>query len=194
MPVERADIPLCEVKITLRDTEPEPWRRVRISAGITLDRLHAVLQRAMGWTDSHLHEFEIRGKRYGMVLNDPIDDDPPADERKVRLIDVVGPKMRFIYRYDFGDGWEHEVKIERVLEPSPELKTPVCLAGEFACPPEDCGGVPGYEDLIAVLAGQDCEEKDEMLTWIGGPFDPLAFDIDAANKRLARLKRGFVNR
>ncbi len=194
MPAVRGDIPLCEVKITLRDTEPEPWRRVRVSAGITLDRLHAVIQCAMGWTDSHLHEFEIHRKRFGMVLNDPFDDDPPADERKVRLIDVAGPRMRFIYRYDFGDGWEHEIKIERVLEPSPDPKTPVCLAGEFACPPEDCGGVPGYESLIAILAGPDNEEKDEMLTWLGAPFDPLAFDINAANKRLARLKRGFVNR
>lgn len=129
-----------------------------------------------------------------MPLNDPFDDDPPADERKARLIDVVGPKMRFTYRYDFGNGWEHEVKIERVPETSPDLKTPVCLAGEFACPQEDCGGVPGYEELITILAGRDGAEKDEMLTWIGGPFDPLAFDINAANKRFDRHKRGVVNR
>ena len=190
----QGEIPFCEVKITLRDTEPEPWRRVLVRADITLDRLHTVIQQAMGWSDSHLHEFEIRRRRYGRVFNDPMMGSPPADERKVQLIDVATPKARFIYRYDFGDGWEHEIKIERVLEPSADLKTPVCLAGEFACPPEDCGGVPGYENLLAVLAGPDGEEKDEMLQWIGGPFNPLTFDLDAANKRLTQLKQRSVNR
>ena len=106
------DVPLCEIKITLRDTEPEPWRRVRVRADITLDRLHLIFQRAMGWTNSHLHEFEIRKRRFGMILDDAFETEPPQDERKVRLYEVAGPRMRFTYHYDFGDGWEHEIKIE----------------------------------------------------------------------------------
>lgn len=182
------DVPLCEIKITLRDTEPEPWRRIRVRADVTLNRLHLIFQRAMGWTNSHLHEFEIRNRRFGMILDDTFEAELPQDERKVRLYDVAGPRMRFLYRYDFGDGWEHEIKIEKLIEPGSGLKTPVCLAGEFACPPEDCGGPWSYNDMLATLADPSDEARASFLEWLGGDFDPRAFNLADVNKRLARLK------
>jgi hypothetical protein len=187
MPVT-SDAPLCEIKITLRDTEPEPWRRIRVRADIPLDRLHMIIQHAMGWTNSHLHEFEVRNRRFGMMLDDDFAMDPPEDERKVRLWDVAGPRMRFVYRYDFGDGWEHEIKVEKLIEPGSGLSTPMCLAGEFACPPEDCGGPWAYNDMLATLAGPPSEERTHFLEWLGADFDPTAFNLNAVNKRLARIK------
>jgi hypothetical protein len=179
---------ICQLMITLRAIRPPVWRRVQVPADILLPRLHRVFQVAMGWTDSHLHEFKIGGRPYGQ---------PSSDwggyyafpERSVRLHQVVlRPNTRFTYLYDFGDSWEHEVRVEKILPAEPGAHYPRCLAGARVCPPEDCGGITGYEDLLAAIGDPKHERHDEMLKWVGGRFDPEAFDIDAVNRRLRRFR------
>lgn len=151
---------------------------------MTLARLHDVIQMAMGWDDYHLHEFEIGGVRYG------IDDGegwgpPPKDERRARLHQVAPVGTTVAYQYDFGDCWDHDIEVEAVLPAEAGQRYPVCLAGEGACPPEDCGGTWGFAELLEVLADPDHEEHERMLQWVGGAFDPEHFDLGAVNETLS---------
>ena len=177
-----------QLKITLRGVaKPPVWRRAVVPSGLTLDLLHDVLQQIMGWENEHLHVFSTPRRNYGTP-------DPElgfADERKVTLAEILtkpGAAMR--YTYDFGDDWEHDVVLEKILPPDP---VPVlsCLAGEGACPPEDCGGAWGYDSLKEVLADPDHEEHVEMLDWMGlesaEDFDPARFRLDEVNARLSQL-------
>lgn len=100
----------------------------------------------------------------------------------LQLCDVLGDTKKFIYNYDFGDSWAHEIKISKILDHDPRMNYPACIAGENACPPEDCGGIPGFEDLKSTLAGKESEEKDELLTWLGGFYNPATFDPNFVNK------------
>jgi hypothetical protein len=137
----------------------------------------------MGWTDSHLHSFEIRGEHFGVPS--PEDWTPLRDERRARLADVLAaPKERALYTYDFGDDWEHEIVVEKILQPEPEVRYPVCVAGRRACPPEDVGGPWGYERLIEALSDPTDPEREEYLDWLGGSFDPKAFDLAETNHLL----------
>jgi hypothetical protein len=163
-----------QLKIVLRDTEV--WRRIQVPSTTTLARLHDVIQRAMGWLDYHLHEFEINGVRYG------IDDgegwgEAPKDERRARLATVAPVGISFAYQYDFGDSWDHDIDVEALLPQQAGTLYPVCVAGAKACPPEDCGGTPGFEDLLAVLADPEHEEHEDMRTWAGAGYDPQRFDL-----------------
>lgn len=178
--------PLLQLKIELAWIEPPVWRRVVVPATITLGKLHQVIQAAMGWTNSHLHEFEIAECRFG--LPDPDWPDDTVSEKRVTLAGALSGKKTFRYVYDFGDDWEHRIKVEKVLPPDDSLRYPICLDGANACPPEDVGGAPGYEDLRQALADPDHPERDDMLIWLGGEFDPAAFDLAKANQRLQRIK------
>ncbi len=181
-----------QLKVTLLGSEPPVWRRFAVPANITLAKLHDVIQIVMGWYDCHLHEFYTRdGTRYR--ARDPdLDLDWDAgtiDERKARLRDVIQrAKQRFFYDYDFGDGWEHGLELEKRIPPEPGVKYPVCLAGERACPPEDCGGVWGYGELIEAIRDPKHERHEELREWLGGPFDPEAFDIEQTNTLLRKLR------
>lgn len=173
------------LKVTLVAIEPLIWRRVRVPSALTLRSVHEVIQRAMGWNDCHLHEFEVGGEQYG-AADDELEEDV-RDEGSVTLADVAPSGSRFRYTYDFGDGWEHVIEVEAVDttgEPGP-----TCLAGERACPPEDCGGAPGYADLIAVLADPAHPDHEELRDWVGGAFDPEAVDVEDINRRLSTKKR-----
>jgi len=176
------------VKITLEEVEPPVWRRVQVPGSITLERLDMVIQKAMGWHNSHLHEFEVGGRRYGQ----PVPDEPEygvEPEWKLTLRGAAPSKgTRFRYVYDLGDGWGHEVRVEAIQTPAGPFKHPVCLAGERACPPEDCGGAPGYENLLEVLRDRSHPEHREMLRWAGRGFDPERFDLAAVNRKLRLLK------
>jgi hypothetical protein len=178
-----------QIKISLRDAKPPIWRRVLIPAGITLADLHHVVQAAMGWQDSHLHLFEVGTQRYGMPVPDDDDDDLELhDERRVRLDDLVGGVgARLRYEYDFGDSWVHDVQIEKVFaDPVPHA---VCLAGRRACPPEDCGGIFGYERLLRVLADPTDAEYEVTLDWVGGePLNPAELDLDDVNTALEEVR------
>ncbi len=178
---------IYEIKITLKGLKPTIWRRVRVRSDITLAALHDVIQTTMGWTDSHLHAFEIGGERFanpGMVedLGDRM-----ADERRVRLNQIVAPRSRFVYRYDFGDDWEHEVKVEKTVDLSADAKTPRCVAGARACPPEDCGGTWGYAEMLERLTDPADEERDELIEWLGEEFDPQRFELREVNEILQQL-------
>ena len=180
----------AQLRIELREVKPPVWRRVLVPETVTLTKLHAILQSTMGWTNSHLHEFEIAHRRYG--LPDPEWDmggEPLTDERRVRLQPLLESGVRRLtYLYDFGDHWEHVVKVEDLLPPNPDSTPIVCLGGENACPPEDVGGVPGYAEFLAALADPTHEEHEDMRRWIGYPFDPISFDLNAVNRILAYLK------
>lgn len=180
--------PVYQLKVTLLEIEPSVWRRVLVPGTITLDRLNTVIQKAMGWTDSHLHEFEVADQRYGEP--DPEEPDPGLKPEWMVTVQnaVAAQGLRFEYLYDFGDNWTHEILIEGIEAPEKELRYPVCLAGERSCPPEDCGGPGGYADFLEAIRDPSHPEHDEMLTWAGGAFDPDAFNIAAVNRKLRLLK------
>ena len=180
-----------QLKIELRDVKPLVWRRLLVPETVTLAKLHLILQRAMGWTNSHLHEYEIARERYGV----PDDEDdwpgakPLTDERRVRLKPLIeGGLRRFTYQYDFGDSWEHVIKVEDLIAPKSGMPPIVCLAGANACPPEDVGGCSGYAEFLEVLADPAHEEHAHMLSWAGGAFNPTAFDLAEINTNLAVFK------
>jgi hypothetical protein len=177
---------IFEIKIELREVHPAVLRRVRVPADMTLAGLHAVVQVAMGWTDSHLHEFEVNGVRYG--LPDPDwDVDEVRDEARAMLFRLVGQSDRVDYVYDFGDGWTHRLTVENVLAPEPGVSYPRCVSGRRACPPEDVGGSWGYDEFLVAMADPAHPEHEHYREWLGGPFDPAAFDLDTVNQALAEL-------
>lgn len=183
---------IYQLKVTLLGTKPPIWRRLLVPAGLTLDVLHDVLQMAMGWTDSHLHEFSVGKKRFGAP--DPEDElmDLPAvsDESTAHLFMVLGKAgAKARYTYDFGDCWEHAIVVEKVSPPGPGVAYPICVGGKLRCPPEDCGSIPGYYNLLEVIRDPTHEEHEEMMDWLGGEYDPEAFSVDDVNRRLAPLQR-----
>jgi Plasmid pRiA4b ORF-3-like protein len=181
---------IYQLKVTLQDSKPPIWRRVQVPADIKLSHLHNVLQLVMGWDNAHLHQFIIDGTYYGMTGPDlDMMDMEVEDERKVKLNAVVGPKGKFVYEYDFGDSWEHRIVVEKALPPEAGTKYPLCTAGARNGPPEDCGGIWGYADLLAALKDPKHPEHDDMEEWIGGEFDPEAFDLEEINSRLGHLAR-----
>ncbi|MCW2679795.1 MAG: plasmid pRiA4b family protein [Frankiales bacterium] len=166
------------IRITLQGTDPAVWREVVLPGQLHLGQVHDAVQRVMGWQDAHLHEFEAGEERYG-------DGEDNVLETTVRLQDVVrGTGECLLYSYDFGDDWVHTLQVEEVL---PAASEPRCLAGQGACPPEDCGGPWGYEELLAVLADPTHPEHEERLDWLGGPLDPGAFDLEQADRALRVL-------
>lgn len=178
---------IFKLKITLLGVSKPPiWRRLLIPADISLERFHRVIQAAMGWEDYHMHVFSDGAVQYG-VRDSELDH---RDERTAALEGLLAKSGdRILYTYDFGDSWEHEIKLEDVLPADPAANYPVCLAGKGACPPEDCGGVWGYEHLREVLSDPAEEEHQDMLEWLGlgaaSEFDPTSFDIEEINKSLA---------
>jgi hypothetical protein len=190
---QKAILPeIYQLKVTLLYTDPPIWRRLLVPAS-ALEQMHFVLQAAMGWDDSHVHEFSVGKRRFGQPspYEQFMGRTVTEDERKVRLAGIlarVGSK--FTYTYDFGDTWEHVVVLEKRLPADLSISYPACTDGQLACPPEDCGGIPGYYDLVEALADPDHERHEEMLEWIGD-FDPQAFSVDAVNKIFApRRSRG----
>jgi hypothetical protein len=181
------------LKVTLRGTRPPIWRRFEVPSDITLARLHTVIQVGFGWEDSHLWMFETPAGRYGSY--DPELEIRSAANKKLSAVaDWPGDKIR--YEYDFGDGWEHDVVVEAVQPAGPGVAYPRCTAGKRAGPPEDCGGVFGYYELLNILANPRHENHAQMLSWLGlesaAEFDPHTFDPGAANGALAKFSRVLV--
>lgn len=181
---------LFQFKITLDGIEPPIWRRIQVQ-DCTLDKLHEHIQTSMGWTNSHLHQFEIKGERYGdpELLNDGFDDFDCEDSTTTMIGDILpktGERFTFKYEYDFGDSWEHEVLFEGSPPIDPKAKYPLCLEGERACPPEDVGGIWGYQDFLAAIADPKHEEHKSMLRWCGGKFSPDTFDPAKATKEMKK--------
>jgi hypothetical protein len=186
--VSKSKTPIYRIKVTLRHISPPIWRRIEVAGDIKLGKLHRVLQIAMGWYDSHLHAFRVGHTTYGVPDPDAPVDMEMENERNVRLDQVTAEGDKIIYEYDFGDGWEHELKVEWMLAPEPGVRYPRYTEGRRACPPEDCGGPWGYERLLEVLRDPKHEEHEEMREWIGGDFDPEAFDLDEVNEALRHIR------
>lgn len=169
--------------IALRDVQPAVCRQLVVKSETPLPKFAQMLERVMGWESYHLHMFEVGGILFG-PQDDEFDSEHVIDERKVTVQQVlprVGAQLRF--DYDFGDGWEHVVVVDAIEAPLEGKRYPICLAGERACPPEDCGGVTGYEELLAALADPSSEEYEDYVEW-AGDFDPERFDLVGANRRL----------
>lgn len=169
---------LLEFKVSLIGTSPLVWRKFEAHDFILLGELHALIQVTMGQETAHLYEFEIDGKQF--VPPDP--DVGGEDIERLELRSILNGKTSFQYIYDFGDGWEHEVEITRVLKDDPRRRYPICTGGENACPPEDCGGIHGFATLKKTLAGPKSKAKDELLTWLGGFYDSKTFDPNMINR------------
>lgn len=172
---------IYQIKVTLRGSKPPIWRRVQVPGDVTLAELHAVLQAVMGWWDYHLHQFIVGETYYGVPHPDYMID--MLDESEVRLNEMAEEGSRFVYEYDFGDSWEHMLEVEKVLEPQSEQEYPVCIKGRRATPPEDVGGIWGYEVYLEAIANPDHPEHEMYLEW-RGEFDPEAFDLDEVNAAL----------
>lgn len=178
---------IYQLKITLRGIRPSIWRRLLVASTVNLEDAHVILQIAMGWTDSHMHEFTKGSDRYGVA-----DEDFPSDihdEANYRLDQILkAEKEKLIYTYDFGDSWSHEVVLEKILPFKAGVVLPVCLKGSRACPPEDIGGIMGYAMFLDAISDPAHPEHKNMLEWIEedfvGNFDPEYFDLAQVNEWL----------
>jgi hypothetical protein len=170
--------------VELEGVAPPVWRKLLVPSNVTLADLHTALNEVMGWTNSHLHQFTLRDRRFGDVSMPDAEELELEDERKVRLEALVGVGQHLRYDYDFGDGWQHHVEVEKMLEVDARLAYPLCVGGARACPPEDCGGPGGYEHLLEVLQDEEDEEHDDLVAWVGGHFDPEGFDVNRTNAGL----------
>ena len=176
---------IARLRISLEDWEPEVWRTVDVPIAANLKSLHDIVQAAMGWQDYHLWEFEAADVRYG--LHDP--DWPDVEfvaAEDAKLDDLVGQGVRaFSYTYDMGDDWRHVVTVESVGPAEAGIVYPRLIGGERRCPPEDVGGLPGFDHFLAAVADPAHEDHRELLDWHGGPFDEEDFDAAEASRRVA---------
>jgi hypothetical protein len=183
MPSPKAPPPVYQLKITLLKIEPPIWRRIQVPSTMLLCCLHDALQAVFGWADSHLHSFEKDGKYWGVP-----DYEDLIDESKVQLAKLLkaeGESM--VYVYDFGDNWRHEVVLEKSFSAEGAAPRPVCLGGERRCPPEDVGGVSGYERFLEVIFDPTHEQYEHLVGWAGGHLLD-EFDLKAVNERLGRMR------
>lgn len=188
---------IATIRIELCDTGPLIWREVEVPTSMTLTGLHDVIQAVMGWFDCHLWEFTIAKQRYGLPDDMDWGTAPRALAAKVRLRDVLNPRRTTIdYLYDFGDSWEHRLAVTKIRPGDPGMSYPRYVSGGMNAPPEDCGGIPGFYDMLDILADPENENHEEIRDWLDG-YDPVAIDEELihialsriANKRNAAKKR-----
>jgi hypothetical protein len=166
---------IYQFKITLKGIKPKIWRRIQVSANCTFQDLHMAIQSAMGWYDCHLHQFEMKTHEvFGMIIGTEECDQLENKAKISKYFQFLQDKA--LYEYDFGDGWEHEIVLEKILPQVIGDKYPKCIAGKRACPPEDCGGIWGYENLLSVIKNPNDAEYEEMMEWLDDEFDPEKFD------------------
>jgi Plasmid pRiA4b ORF-3-like protein len=171
--------------VTLRDSEPPIWRRLQVMGNTSLANLHWIVQLAMGWTNSHLHQFLVGEQYYSDPAFEP---EETADETGMTLASLkLEEDSQLVYEYDFGDGWLHDILVEKIRLPEKDTRYPRCLDGERAAPTEDCGGMWGYVELLEAIGDPTHPEHDSLLEWLGEPFDPDALDLAAVNRSLRSL-------
>lgn len=191
---------IYQFKISLAEIEPTIWRRIQVPADFNFWDLHVAVQDSMGWLDYHLHEFRIPAPLNNEIVLIGIPDDEwgevsvmPGWEVPIAAY-LTEPGQKVEYEYDFGDSWNHEILFEAILDKKEGSKYPKCLAGERACPPEDCGSVPGYYNLLEVLSDPTGDEYEDIVAWLEGEvtrylpfspdkFDPQAVEFDSPKKR-----------
>ena len=186
MPANAEEI--YQLKVTLKETSPPIWRRFLVKSDTTLDTLHQILQVVMGWDNYHLHQFNFKDTYYG-VPDPSFDFAEVHDENQFEIRQLLKRvKQKLTYEYDFGDSWEHEVLLEKRLPVDENVTYPLCVEGKRACPPEDCGGVWGYDGFLEIIRDENHPEHEEMLEWAGGSFDPEAFDLEPVNEMLQGIE------
>lgn len=172
---------ILKLRITIPDIKPEIWREIVVENNITFKKLHEIIQLSFGWTNSHLYNFDVNGILFSMPDKEFENNDLDVKNKINEFLIEKGQKA--FYTYDFGDNWEHEIKIVDILKKEKGIRYPKCLDGMRNGPPEDCGGIPGYEDVIDALTGKDKSEYEDRLEWLGD-YDPEKFDIDEINKAI----------
>ncbi len=172
---------ILKLRIAIPDIEPEIWREIVVENDITFKKLHEIIQLSFGWTNSHLYNFDVNGILFSMPDKEFENNDLDVKNKITEFLIEKGQKAH--YTYDFGDYWEHEIKIVDVLKKEKGIRYPKCLDGRRNGPPEDCGGIPGYEDVIDALTNKDKSEYEDLLEWLGD-YDPEKFDIDKINKAI----------
>jgi hypothetical protein len=177
---------MLSLRIQLRDVTPVVWRRILVPGSIRMAKLSLILIAAMGWNNSHPHEFLIGDQRIGMCFDDDPEDD--IDEKSVTVLQALREERRFSFAYDFGDSWDHDVVVEDLTWSSVALTFAVCLEGENACPPDDVGGASGYRRFVKAITDPEHEEHDRTIGWVDGPFDPTEFDVAKANALMQRVR------
>ena len=178
---------IATVHISLRHTNPEIWRLVEVPTSATLKVLHDIIQAVMGWFDYHLWEFTIGTQRYGLPMDEDWEGEPHIDASKVRLRDVLKSERTLIdYTYDFGDCWEHRLTVTDVRTGQPDGSYPRYVAGEWNAPPEDCGGIPGFYEMLAAIANPSHPIHAEVIEWVDD-YDPNVVDELPITYALARI-------
>lgn len=175
---------ILQFKITLTGSSPSIWRRFWIESNLKFYDLHLVIQVVMGWTNSHLYQFIY--ERHSFIGNpELLESDDAADDKETSLQAIFdSPGTTMVYEYDFGDGWKHDLELETIVEKKPSQQYPFCLEGELNCPPEDCGGIPGFYEMMKVLKNKRHPEHKETKEWLGDLYDPKSFDLKAVNENL----------
>lgn len=180
-----------QLHISIKGSKPNIWRRFLVASDVTLAKLHWIIQCVMGWEDYHLHGFLIDGSNFGIPDPD-FDIEPIHNETRVKLGDLgLAVGQKFEYTYDYGDNWEHAIKVEKILPFDPAARYPICVAGKLACPPEDCGGIWSYNDLRrvkSVPAEELSDWEEELLEWYGD-YDSEYFSVDETNKFIWKILR-----
>jgi len=179
------------LKIELSELDPPVWRRVAVPTDFPLRRLHDVIQAVFDWRDSHLHQFEVDDRVYGQteIAGEDFWPGRQYSDRNVTLGALLARGVeRFVYRYDFGDDWEHIVTVEGVAAPEAGVAYPALLDGARRAPPEDCGGPPGFEAFLEAMADEAHEEHDDLMDWYGGPFDPEDMELEIVEAMLGRIR------
>lgn len=179
-----------ELQIKLLESKPLIWRRIIVKPDTLLVDLHRIIQTTMGWTNSHLHQFSDDKITYAPK---EFEVEFTRDSRTIKLNTILQKnKDSILYEYDFGDGWEHEIILEKIFEDDDINQIPRCIGGERHCPPEDCGGISGYEDLLKIISNPKNEEYKEMLVWLGGKFNPEDYDMKKINQKLKKKDFGCI--
>ena len=179
---------ILQFKITLKNTEPKIWRRFLVKDDITFYELHLIIQNVMGWCNAHLYQFELDRKNY-IGEPDLFESDEMSEAKKVRLNEIfTEPKKQIIYEYDMGDGWNHELLLEKISKEENGKYYPVCLEGKGNCPPEDCGGIGGYYNLVDAMKKKKGKEYKEYKEWLGGDYNSDEFDLEYINESLKTYK------
>jgi len=186
---------IYQIQIALKRFKPKIWRRLLIPSDLLLSDFHKVIQTSMGWTNSHLHQFIKNRTFYTVKMQDDDlwDEMDNVDYKEMKISDLLKKeKDKIVYEYDFGDGWEHDIILEKILPPDNDTKHPICLTGKMNCPPEDCGGIWGYSDMLEILKDPDHEEYESYIEWLGEEFDPTYFDKDEVNELLREKDYGCI--
>lgn len=183
---------IFQLRIDLQDSKPPIWRRILVEKNITFYDLHQILLIVMDWHGGHLYEFEINETRISDIY--PDDDfmdfrDPPMDASKTKLTKMkLAAGMKFTYIYDFGDYWVHKIKVEKVLPRDPNIQYPTCTKGKLNTPPDDCGGIYGFYEMLDIIADPTHPEFQNMVDWLGEGYDPSHFDLGEINEILQDME------